>query len=69
MQYWGPFFLPLNLFSSRYMLILYFQVFSVIFQASMYVASVAAIVYYDCITVNFFFFFFDVLVVIIIIMF
>ena len=51
------------------MLILYFQVFSVIFQASMYVTSVAAIVYYDMYHCYLFFFFFDVLVVIIIIMF
>ena len=50
------------------MLILYFQVFSVIFQASMYVTSVAAIVYYDMYHC-YLFFFFDVLVVIIIIMF
>ena len=40
------------------MLILYFQVFSVIFQASMYVTSVAAIVYYDMYHCYLFFFFF-----------
>ena len=53
-QYCGPFFLPLNLFSSRYMLILYFHIFqrgfevlNAIFQASVYVTIVTAIMYYN----------------------